>query len=117
MNVIKQRFIQSYSRIEKTADEPITCVLYQDEWLRILLEQNDEISNIEVEISLPEDIDYERGDSSEIFDKFTEFISYLKRLRKFGFEICVIEAGCIMTASKSLVQTPDDNLFRALLPP
>ncbi|MFW9889040.1 MAG: hypothetical protein ACFFER_12710 [Candidatus Thorarchaeota archaeon] len=86
-------------------------------WVRVLLDhgqQGRDSLSIEVEIAVP---DSDEAESSALIDKLHEYLQYLQRLRDIGFELSVIEAGCIYCASKELHEAPEDNLFRALIPP
>ncbi|TFH06056.1 MAG: hypothetical protein E4H14_11565 [Candidatus Thorarchaeota archaeon] len=117
---LKEKYIEACSNSENLIGVSTTTLLYKTSWVRILLEQHiegNDTNGLEVEVSFPEDDDSSKNDSSLLFDQFTEFIKYLQNLRDHGFNLCVIGAGCILTASKTLRQTPEDKLFRALLPP
>ncbi|MFW9965206.1 MAG: hypothetical protein ACFFCX_16660 [Candidatus Sifarchaeia archaeon] len=95
-----------------------TILIYRTPWVRILLDldqQNIDTCSIEVELSLPESTI--ETDTSDIIDQLSNHLTYLKKLREFGFELSVIGSGCIYCASKVLDETPEDNLFSALLPP
>jgi hypothetical protein len=116
---IKKKYTEAISSTSGLSDES-TTLLYKTPWVRILLEQHFEESDanrIEVEVSLPEDCSCDEKDASSTFDTFAEHINYLKKLREHGFDLCIIGEGCILNASKSVLKTPEDNLFRALLPP
>ena len=113
---LKEKFIEAISSAQDLKNEEKTTVLLTTPWVRILLEQESEVISIEVEVTIPEDASCDKKDSSIIFDQFTEHINYLQKLRDQGFDLC-IGAGCIFIASKSLTKTPEDNLFRALVPP
>lgn len=117
---LKEKYIEATSREQDLNDGETTTLIYKTSWVRILLEQHleeDNTNRIEVEVSLPEDCSCDEKDSSKIFDEFTDHINYLQKLREHGFDLCIIGAGCILNASKSIRKTPKDNLFRALLPP
>jgi len=116
---IKEKYKEAISSIAGLDDE-LTTLLFKTPWVRILLEQHfeeSETNRIEVEVSLPENCSCDQKDSSQTFDTFAEHINYLKKLREHGFDLCIIGDGCILSASKSVPKTPEDNLFRALLPP
>jgi len=118
---LKDKFIEATSKYQDgTASEENTILLHRTPWVRILLEPNtDESSSfsIEVEVSLPKNQRNEEMHPSGIFDTLNEHLEYLKKLGKHGFELCVIGSGCIWCASKTICDTPKDNLFRALIPP
>jgi hypothetical protein len=103
----------------KTSSEEGSTLILRTPWVRILLDHYDEDDtlSIEVEMSFPEEAGKSVSKSSEYIDRLQEHIQYLQKLREVGFELSVIGTGCIYCASKELDETPEDNLFRALLPP
>jgi len=112
---LKEQFMRATS-----SSNDQTTLLHRTPWIRILLdrEQPDENTfSVEVELSLPESIGCEGSDSSEVIDQLSIHLEYLRKLREFGFQLSVIGNGCIYCASKVLDETPEDNLFRALIPP
>jgi len=118
---LRDKFIEAASKYsDLITAEDNTTVLHRTPWVRILLEtRRDDISTfcIEVEVSLPQNGKMQEADSSLIFEQFTQHLQYLQKLRKHGFELGVVESGCIWCASKVIQNTPKDNLFRALIPP
>ena len=116
---LKEKFNEALSSEYGLTVDETTTLLYKTPWVRILLERQheDESNRIEVEVSLPEDCSCGEKDSSSTFDTFAEHINYLQKLKEHGFELCIIGDGCILNASKSIRKTPEDNLFRALVPP
>ncbi|OLS29135.1 MAG: hypothetical protein ThorAB25_17410 [Candidatus Thorarchaeota archaeon AB_25] len=109
----------SFLKDKKSSDE-VTTLIHRTPWVRILLEHDQQEGDslfIEVEMSLPESAGMKESDSSEVIDRLTEHLQYLQTLREVGFELSVIGTGCIYCASKELHDTPEDNLFRALIPP
>jgi len=116
---LKEKYIEASSNREGSKGDATTTLLYKNQWVRILLEQDIEetdLNRLEVEVSFPEEIISDESDSID-FDQFTEHIKYLQKLRNNGFELSIIGSGCILIASKTLKETPDDNIFRVLLPP
>jgi hypothetical protein len=117
---IKEKYYEAISSTHDLKDDESSTLLFRTPWVRILLEQHFEesdVNRIEVEVSLPEDCSCDKKDSSLTFNKFAEHINYLQKLLEHGFDLCIIGDGCILSASKSIHKTPKDNLFRALLPP
>ncbi|MFW9960793.1 MAG: hypothetical protein ACFFDV_07240 [Candidatus Thorarchaeota archaeon] len=118
---LKDKFIEATSKYQdRTASEDNTILLHRTPWVRILLEPNrDESCSfcIDVEVSLPKNQRGEEMDSTGIIVKLNEHLQYLEKLGKHGFELCLIKSGCIWCASKTIRDTPKDNLFRALIPP
>ena len=117
---LKEKYIEATSSTHDVNDDATTTLLFKTSWVRILLEHHHEegdTNRIEVEVTLPENCIYDNKDSSLIFDEFTNHINYLQKLREHGFDVCIIGDGCILSASKSISKTPEDNLFRALSPP
>ena len=117
---LKGRFMEATNSFPRPHTEANASVLYRTPWVRILVEPhevNDDASRIEVEVFLSNQSTDEETNSSDLIDKLTNHLEYLRRLHDLGFEVCVIGSGCIMCASKVVVGTPMDNLFSALLPP
>ncbi len=118
---LKEKYMEAVSKHdEQTGSEDLTTLIHRTPWVRILLERNDDENgeySIEIELSLPETIGTGESDSTMIIDRLTDHLHYLQKLREHGFELSVIGTGCIYCASKVLHTPPEDNLFRALLPP
>ncbi|MBY8998358.1 MAG: hypothetical protein KGD60_11560 [Candidatus Thorarchaeota archaeon] len=118
---LKAKYNEAVSKQDEKLDsDDVTTLIYRTPWVRILLDRDSEenkVRSIEVEISLPETIETDKSDSSEIIDRLSEHLQYLQHLREYGFELSVIGTGCIYCASKEIQDIPEDNVFRALLPP
>jgi len=117
---IKEKYNEAVSSAHDLNEDETTTLLCKTSWVRILLEQHrDEYdtNHLEVEVFLPGKCIYDNKCSSLLFDELVKYINYLQNLREHGFDLCVIGDGCILSASKSIEKTPEDNLFRALLPP
>lgn len=105
---------------DKNGSEEVTALIHRTPWVRILLEHDQQEGDsifIEVEMSLPESSRMKEEDSSKLIERLSEHLLYLQKLREVGFELSVIGTGCIYCASKELHETPEDNLFRVLVPP
>ncbi|MFW9974993.1 MAG: hypothetical protein ACFFDQ_07005 [Candidatus Thorarchaeota archaeon] len=121
---LKQKIDEAVSRLKTTSDpNEVSTLIHRTPWVRILLdhyeeeEENQESFVIEVEMSFPEENSASVLDSSELIDRLFEHLHYLQKLKEVGFELSVIGTGCIYCASKELKEPPQDNLFRALIPP
>ena len=118
---LKAKYNEAVSKQDEKLDsDDVTTLIYRTPWVRILLDRDSEenkVRSIEVEISLPETIETDKSDSSEIIDRLSEHLQYLQHLMEYGFELSVIGTGCIYCASKEIQDIPEDNVFRALLPP
>lgn len=118
---LKAKYNEAVSKQDEKIDsDNVTTLIHRTPWVRILLDRDSEenkVRSIEVEISLPETIETDKSDSSEIIDRLSEHLQYLQHLREYGFELSVIGTGCIYCASKEIQDIPEDNVFRALLPP
>lgn len=118
---LKEKFLRAASSLKDEGNsEDVAALLHRTAWVRILLEHDQQESDsffIEVEMSLPESGKSNEFDSSQLIDRLSEHVEYLKKLRDAGFEISAIGTGCIYCASKELHETPQDNLFEVLLPP
>ena len=118
---LKAKYNEAVSKQDEKIDsDNVTTLIHRTPWVRILLDRDSEenkVRSIEVEISLPETIETDKSDSSEIIDRLSEHLQYLQHLMEYGFELSVIGTGCIYCASKEIQDIPEDNVFRALLPP
>ena len=118
---LKAKFKEAISKQHENLDsDDVTTLIHRTPWVRILLDRDNEeksACSIEVEISLPDTVGTDESDSSEIIDRLSKHLQYLQQLRELGFELSIIGTGCIYCASKRLQETPDDNIFTALLPP
>lgn len=118
---LKEKYMEAVSKHDDKIDsEDLTTLIHRTPWVRILLERNDKensVYSLEIELSLPETIGTGESDSSEIIDRLSNHLQYLQKLREYGFVLSVIGTGCIYCASKVFHKPPEDNLFRALLPP
>lgn len=118
---LKTKFVKATSLLsKKSGSDEVATLIHRTPWVRILLEHDAHETDsffIEVELSFPEGTGFKESDSSALIDKLSEHLQYLQKLRDEGFELSVIGTGCIYCASKELQETPDDNIFRALIPP
>jgi len=118
---LKEKFLEADSILKNKADsDEVATLIYRTPLVRILLErgeQEGDALSIEVEMSLPETTGMNELDSSELIDRLSQHLQYLQKLREFGFELSVIGTGCVYCASKDIHEIPEDNLFRALIPP
>ena len=118
---LKEKYVKAASLLkDEHGTEEVATLLHRTPWVRILLEHDQQECDslfLEVEMSLPESVDSQELDSSELIDKLSEHLQYLQRLRDIGFELSIIGTGCIYCASKELTEPPQDNLFSTLIPP
>ena len=118
---LKQEYAKAVSILKsEDGSEEAAALIHRTPWLRILLvhnEQDDGSLSIEVEISIPDSHGKSGLESSELIDALSKHLLYLQQLRDSGFELSVIGTGCIYCASIHLDDTPEDNLFRAMVPP
>ena len=118
---LKEKFNHATSVLrDDGAFEEVATLIHRTPWVRILLEHDQQESEsfcIEIEVSIPESDQTQKGDTSQIIDALSEHLQYLQKLRDIGFELCVIGDGSIFCASKELYESPDENLFTVLIPP
>ncbi|MGY5860594.1 MAG: hypothetical protein RTU63_14590 [Candidatus Thorarchaeota archaeon] len=118
---LKAKYIKAASDLSNAeVSNDVATLIHRTPWVRILLEYDKEESEsffLEVEISFPEGAGSKDVDYSELIDNLSEHLQYLQKLRYAGFQLSVISTGCIYCASKELQETPEDNLFSALIPP
>ena len=118
---LKAKYIHAVSTLSDTnSSETVATLIHKTPWVRILLEHDAEECDslfLEVEMSFPERVGEQESDSSGLIDILAEHLQYLQKLRDAGFQLSVISTGCIYCASKELKVTPEDNIFRVLIPP
>jgi hypothetical protein len=127
---IKQDFERLTSNTPKSFNEDgeAIAILFESCWLRILVVRKSEDVQqvaIEVEVSipkcdnenLPSKIDDISLDETAILTDMITHLQYLLRLSTIGFELHLIGNDCLWTASKTLTEKPDTELFSLLLPP
>lgn len=122
----------NYSELKSRCRDAMTCsaseeneemssVLCQNDWVRILtVRDSDTIGlwRIEVEVSLPFQKDPVSGKNVKHFvqDLITH-LEYLLRLDNEGLTLGVLSRDGLWTASLEIDDLPEDNLFKALIPP
>ncbi|MHA2179328.1 MAG: hypothetical protein ACXABH_12740 [Candidatus Thorarchaeota archaeon] len=117
---LKENYNRAATILKGNDSKENTTLIHRTPWVRIMLEQDQEESGsffLEVEMSLPESTKKVDVDSSELIDTLSEHLQYLQKLRDVGFDLSVIDTGCIYCASKEVKEPLEDNLFRVLLPP
>lgn len=112
---------------EAIADTPVdiseesVSVLCQNEWVRILtVFDPDTVGSwrIEVEVSLPSQMDFEpRNGVKGFIQNLITHLEYLLRLKDEGLTLGVISRDGLWTAYMEIDDLPTDNLFKALVPP
>ena len=118
---LKSMYKQAVKKQPSTEDEESVCVLLQNDWVRILTVHDSETSQnwrIEVEVSLPSCSDPESGnDVRNFIETLIRHLNYLLQLDKKGLTLNVMLRDNLWTAYLELDDTPQDDMFRALIPP
>ena len=115
------------------SDGEVIGVLYQSEWLRILLVRGSEEeagvgTSITVELSLsrcacgsgggstsPDGLSYH--DADRFLTGMVRHLEYLRSLAQHGFSLNVIREDCLWAATLPTSEPPDKAVFQALVPP
>ncbi|MGD9395267.1 MAG: hypothetical protein PVJ05_02445 [Candidatus Thorarchaeota archaeon] len=101
--------------------EESVIVLCQNDWVRILTVQDSETPSsrrIEVEVSLPSQIESESGkDAKNFLQNLIRHLEYLLQLDDEGLTLGVMSRDGLWTASLEVEELPSDSLFKALIPP
>lgn len=115
------------------SDGEVIGVLYQSEWLRILLVRGSEEeagvgTSITVELSLsrcasdsgggstsPDGLSYH--DADRFLTDMVRHLEYLRSLAQHGFSLNVIREDCLWAATLPTPEPPDKAVFQALVPP
>ena len=101
--------------------EESVSVLSQNDWVRILTvfdSDTSEMWRIEVEVSLPSHNDPQSGkDAKNFLQNLMKHLEYLLRLDEKGLTLGVMSRDGLWTAYLDIDDLPQDNLFKALIPP
>lgn len=101
--------------------EESVSVLFQNDWVRILTVRDSDTLNrwrIEVEVSLPSQVDSESGKDVKNFIKnLIKHLEYLLCLDDVGLTLGVMFRDGLWTAYLDIDDLPEDDLFEALVPP
>ncbi|MHA2273554.1 MAG: hypothetical protein ACXACI_16995 [Candidatus Hodarchaeales archaeon] len=94
-------------------------VLHKSNWIRILFVRrvNDIGNTIEIELSLPSNINTTRKQLVESIVTLIEYLNYFLELEQFGFQMDVMEQDFLWTATIDVNEHFDDELFEVLVPP
>jgi hypothetical protein len=128
---LKSKYIQAITKQPSSSDEEAVCVLWQNEWVRILTVRDSDSSEkwrIEVEVSLPSKListtspqpstDTHSGEEvKRIVQCLMKHLEYLLRLNDEGLTLGVMTRDGLWTAYLEIDDPPQDSLFKALIPP
>ena len=94
-------------------------VLCKTAWVRIILVRrlNDVGNTIEVELSLPDNIDATQDRLVDSITTLIEHLRYFIELQYFGLRLDVMEQDFPWTATIEVNEHIDDDLFGFLVPP
>lgn len=121
-------FSELKSKCEKAMSGPLAdeseesvSVLSQNDWVRILTVYDSDTSEkwrIEVEVSLPSQRDPKTGkDVKNFLQNLIRHLEYLLRLDEEGLTLGVMSRDGLWTAYLDIEVLPQDDLFKALIPP
>ncbi len=93
-------------------------VFHKTDWIRIILVRrvNDIGNTIEIELSLPDNINTTHVQLESI-TTLIDYLNYFLELQKFGFQLEVMEQDFLWTATIEVNEHIDDDLFEILVPP
>ncbi|MHA1964189.1 MAG: hypothetical protein ACXACG_05640 [Candidatus Thorarchaeota archaeon] len=128
---LKSKYVQAITKQFSSSDEEAVCVLWQNEWVRILTVRDSDSSEkwrIEVEVSLPSEListtspqpstDTHSGEEVKRFVQcLMKHLEYLLRLNDEGLTLGVMTRDGLWTAYLEIDDPPQDRLFKALIPP
>ena len=94
-------------------------ILRKTAWVRIILVRrlNDIGNTIDVELSLPNNIDNTTDQLVESITTLIDYLRYFLELQLFGFRLEVMEQDFLWTATIEVNEHIDDELFEVLVPP
>jgi hypothetical protein len=118
---LKSKCQQAMTEPPPDESEESATVLCQNDWVRILTVRDSEtltMWRIEVEVSLPSQIESESGkDAKNFLQNLIRHLEYLLQLDDEGLTLGVMSRDGLWTASLEIEEFPSDSLFRALIPP
>lgn len=118
---LKSKCKQAMSKQLSPNEEESVCVLWQNEWVRILIVCDSDILDkwrIEVEVSLPSQNDpRSEEDIKKFIQNLIKYLEYLLRLDNEGLTLSVISRDGLWIAFTEIENLPPDNLLKALIPP
>ncbi len=118
---LKSKCKQAMSKQPSTNEEESVCVLWQNEWVRILTVRDSDILDkwrIEVEVSLPsQDDPQSEEDIKNFIQNLINYLEYLLRLDTEGLTLSVISRDGLWIAFTEIEDLPPDSLLKALIPP
>ncbi len=118
---LKFKCKQAMSKQPSTNEEESVCVLWQNEWVRILTVRDSDILDkwrIEVEVSLPsQDDPQSEEDIKNFIQNLIKYLEYLLRLDNEGLTLSVISRDGLWIAHTDIEDLPPDSLLKALIPP
>lgn len=128
---LKSKYIQAMTKQPSSEDEEYVCVLWQNDWVRILTVRDSDTPDkwrIEVEVSLPSKLisataqqpptDNHTGEEAKRFvQDLIKHLEYLLRLDDEGLTLGVMSRDGLWTAYLEIDELPQDGLFEALIPP
>ena len=118
---LKSKCEKAMIRAIPDESEESVSVLSQNDWVRILTVCDSDTSEkwrIEVEVSLPSQKDpHSRKDVKNFLQNLIRHLEYLLRLDEEGFTLGVMSRDGLWTAFLAIEGLPQDNLFKALIPP
>ena len=120
--------------LECNEDGESNVRLHQTRWVRILVIRNlvdTSRVSIVVELALPkyaysratgcqEKAEYESMmtvDTYVLLEGMITHLQYLRKIHESGFDLELIEHGCLWIASRDFTEMPNENTFKLLLPP
>ncbi|MFW9770312.1 MAG: hypothetical protein ACFFF9_15335 [Candidatus Thorarchaeota archaeon] len=103
---------------ELDPESGLPFILYNNNWVRILLVRraDDSPDSIEVELSVSERCDVLHMDHHETVSRLISYLNYILLLHDRGFKLDSMEDDVLWTASLDVSAEPDIELFEILLP-
>ncbi|MGY5856243.1 MAG: hypothetical protein RTS72_06555 [Candidatus Thorarchaeota archaeon] len=131
LSELKSKYRQALTKPPSSEDEESVCILWQNDWVRILTVRNfdaPEKWRIEVEVSLPSELmlatsqqshtNTHAGEEAKRFvQNLIKHLEYLLRLDNEGLILGLMSRDGLWTAYLEIDDPPPDSLFKALIPP
>jgi hypothetical protein len=118
---LKSKCERAMAGLPPDVSEESVSVLFQNDWVRILTVRDSDTLNrwrIEVEVSLPSQLDSESGkDVKNFIQNLIKHLEYLLSLDDEGLTLGVMSRDGLWTAHLEVDNPPPDRLFEALIPP
>ena len=115
----EQVSLASIEDLEFNVDGVSLTELYQDDWIRILVVREREISEfftIEIEFSTPTN-ETTSDNPTFLLSQAIDYLKYMQNLESIGFTLELVDHDWLWSAYRKFTEFPGIEFFRHLQPP